>query len=216
MHTAFEYLDLAYQETVRKISELLRRIINFGVGKQLCQPLNWTIKLSKPDPDSERIEVLTDEQFKQLNEVWENYYDKHTVHLQQLITWTGSRPSEALNRYEKISMGTFTKRDTKSGKSLVFRMNQKVRAILQVQRALLDESVESMQTSQCDFLRPLGGQRKLDSFLRHFRRIRDFAGIPEDYRPNYCLRDTIATRLLSSGLYLDEVAHRLGQLLELR
>ena len=182
MHTAFEYFDLAYQETVRKISELLRRIINFGVGKQLCQPLNWTIKLSKPDPDSERIEVLTDEQFKQLNEVWENYYDKHTVHLQQLITWTGSRPSEALNRYEKISMGTFTKRDTKSGKSLVFRMNQKVRAILQVQRALLDESVESMQTSQCVFLRSLGGQRKLDSFLRHFRRIRDFAGIPEDYR----------------------------------
>ena len=107
-------------------------------------------------------------------------------------------------------MGTFTKRDTKSGKSLVFRMNLKVRAILQAQRALLDESVESMQTSQCVFLRPLGGQRKLDSFLRHFRRIRDFAGIPEDYRPNYCLRDTIATRLLSSGLYLDEVAHRLG------
>lgn len=98
----------------------------------------------------------------------------------------------------------------------MFRMNQKVRAILQVQRALLDESVESMQTSQCVFLRPLGGQRKLDSFLRHFRRIRDFAGIPEDYRPNYCLRDTIATRLLSSGLYLDEVAHRLGQLLDLR
>ena len=107
-------------------------------------------------------------------------------------------------------MGTFTKRDTKSGKSLVFRMNQKVRAILQAQRALLDESVESMQTSQCVLLRPLGGQRKLDSFLKHFRRIRDFAGIPEDYRPNYCLRDTIATRLLSSGLYLDEVAHRLG------
>ena len=113
-------------------------------------------------------------------------------------------------------MGTFTKRDTKSGKSLVFRMNQKVRAILQVQRALLDESVESMQTSQFVFLRPLGGQRKLDSFLRHFRRIRDFAGIPEDYLPHYCLRYTIATRLLSSGLYLDEVAHRLGQLLDLR
>ena len=107
-------------------------------------------------------------------------------------------------------MGTFTKQDTKSGKSLVFRMNLKVRAILQSHWALLDESVESVQTSQFVFLRPLSGQRKLDSYLRHFRRIRDFAGIPEDYRPNYCLRDTIATRLLSSGLYLDEVAHRFG------
>ena len=67
--------------TVRNVLELLRRIINFGVAKQLCQPLNWTIKLPKPDPDSERIEVLTDVQFQQLNEVWGNYYDKHIVHL---------------------------------------------------------------------------------------------------------------------------------------
>ena len=54
--------------TVRNVLELLRRIINFGVGKQLCQPLNWTIKLPKPDPDSERIEILTNEQFQQLNQ----------------------------------------------------------------------------------------------------------------------------------------------------
>ena len=154
--------------TVRNVLELLRRIINFGVGKQLCQPLNWTIKLPKPDPDSERIEVLTDVQFQQLNEVWENYFDKHIVHLHQLIAWTGSRPSEALKLlWEDINfpMGTFTKRDTKSGKSLVFRMNQRVRAILQAQRELLDESPESMQASMFVFPGPLGGQRKLDSYL---------------------------------------------------
>ncbi|MEC8542415.1 MAG: tyrosine-type recombinase/integrase [SAR324 cluster bacterium] len=67
-----------------------------------------------------------------------------------------------------------------------------------------------MQTSQFVFPRPLGGQLKLDSYLKHFRRIRDLAGIPKDFRPNYCLRDTIATRLLSSGLSLNEVAHQLG------
>ena len=33
---------------------------------------------------------------------------------------------------------------------------------------------------------------------------------PKDFRPNYYPRDTIATRLLSSGLSLDEVAHQLG------
>ena len=67
-----------------------------------------------------------------------------------------------------------------------------------------------MRNSPYVFLGPLGGQRKLDSYLKHFRLIRDLAGIPKDYRPNYCLRDTIATRLLSSGLSLDEVAHQLG------
>ena len=51
---------------------------------------------------------------------------------------------------------------------------------------------------------------KVTSLPPSLPRIRDLAGIPEDYRPNYCLRDTIATRLLSSGLYLVEVAHRLG------
>ena len=67
-----------------------------------------------------------------------------------------------------------------------------------------------MQTSMFVFPGPLGGQRKLDSYLKHFLRIRDLAGIRKDYRPNYCLRDTIATRLLSSGLSLDKLAHQLG------
>ena len=44
---------------------------------------------------------------------------------------------------------------------------------------------------------------------KHFRRIQYLAGNSEDYRTNYCLRDTIANRLLSSGLPLDEVAHQL-------
>ena len=43
-----------------------------------------------------------------------------------------------------------------------------------------------------------------------FRRIRNHAGIPEDYRPNYCLCDTMASMLLSSGATLDEVAFLLG------
>ncbi len=58
-------------------------------------------------------------------------------------------------------------------------MNQGVRAILQAQRELLDESAESMQTSQFVFPGLLGGQHKLDSYLQHFRRIRDFAGLPK-------------------------------------
>ena len=46
--------------TVRNVLELLRRIINFGVSQQLCPPLIWTIQLPKVDPDSTRIEPLTE------------------------------------------------------------------------------------------------------------------------------------------------------------
>ena len=81
---------------VRNVLELLRRIVNFGVSQQLCTSLNWTIKLPEPDPDSERIEVLTDEQFQKLHEIWASYHDQHIAYLHQFIGWSGSRPSEVL------------------------------------------------------------------------------------------------------------------------
>ena len=89
-------------------------------------------------------------------------------------------------------------------------MSERLHYILQQQRELLEDCPEVMRTSRFVFPGPAGGQRKLDSYLRHFLRIRDLAGIPEDYRPNYCLRDTVASRLLSSGATLDEVAYQLG------
>ncbi len=104
----------------------------------------------------------------------------------------------------------YIKRDTKSGKSLTFPMSDKLHSILQQQRELLDSSPEAMQTSSFVFPGPAGGQRKLHSYIRHFRRIRYLAGIPEDYRPNSCLRDTVASRLLSSRSTFDEVAYQLG------
>ena len=105
---------------------------------------------------------------------------------------------------------TYTKRDTKIGKSPIFPMSAKLHSILQQQSELLDSSPEAMRISSFVFPGPAGGQRKLHSYIRHFRRIRNNAGIPEDYRPNYCLRDTVASRLLSSGATLDEVAYQLG------
>ena len=200
-------------KTVSNVLELLRRVVNFGVRKKLCPILDWTIQLPKADPDSERIEILSDEQFRKLHEVWESYPDRHIAHLHQFIAWTGSRPSEPLKLLWKdvdFLRKSYIKRDTKSGKSLSFPMNDRLRYILQQQRELLEECPEVMRTSRFVFPGPAGGQRKLDSYLRHFRRIRDLAGIPEEYRPNYCLRDTVASRLLSSGATLDEVAYQLG------
>ena len=75
--------------TVRNVQELLRRIVNFGVSQQLCPPLSWTIKLPKPDPDSERIEVLTDEQSQKMHEVCASYHDRHIAHFHRFIGWSG-------------------------------------------------------------------------------------------------------------------------------
>ena len=50
----------------------------------------------------------------------------------------------------------------------------------------------------------------MDSLKKSFSKLRDQAGIPKEFRLNYCLRDTVASRLLSSGATLDEVAYQLG------
>jgi len=62
--------------TTRNVIELLRRIINFGVRQRHCATLDWTIELPKQDPNSERIEVLTPEQFQNLQQVWESHPDR--------------------------------------------------------------------------------------------------------------------------------------------
>ena len=131
--------------TTRNVLELLRRIINFGVRQRHCAALDWTIELPKQDPNSERIEVLTPEQFQNLQQVWESHPDRQLAHLHQFIGWTGSRPSEALKLlWKDVDFGrrNYTKRDTKSGKTLIQQMNKKVRELLFKQRELLDQSPE--------------------------------------------------------------------------
>ena len=199
--------------TVRNVLELLRRIINHGVKMKLCPPVDSMIEVPPVDPDSERIEVLTDEQFKQLHEVWDNYPDPHIVNWHKFVAWTGSRPSEPLRLEWKdvdFKNGFLLKRKTKSGKTLQVRMNETVRGLLVAQRELLDNGPKMMCESIYVFPTEKGGMRNRDFYKRHFQKIRNAAGIPKEYRPNYCLRDTIACQMLSQGSTLDEVAFVLG------
>ena len=199
--------------TVRNVLELLRRIINHGVKMQLCSKIDWTIQIPKPDPDSERIEVLSKEEFRQLNSVWDNYPDRHIANLHKLIAWTGMRPSEPLRlKWMDIDFekGFLIKRNTKSNRTIQLRMNETVRKILLNQQILLNHAEEAMRYSLFVFPNSTGGIRRRDSYQKHFTKIRKLAGIPDSYRPNYCLRDTIASFMLSEGATLDEVGYQLG------
>ena len=199
--------------TTRNILELLRRIINFGVRQRHCPALDWMIELPKQDPNSERIEVLTPEQFQKLQQVWESYPDRQLAHLHQFIGWTGSRPSEALKLLGKdVDFGrrNYTKPDTKSGQTLLQPMNEKVREVLLQQRELLNNSSAERQESTYVFPARDGSLCRSDSLKKRFSKLRDQAGIPKEFRQNYCLRVTIALMMLSNGATLAEVAHQLG------
>ena len=106
--------------------------------------------------------------------------------------------------------GNYIKRDTKSGKTLIQPMNEKVYEVLLSQRELLNNSSEELQESSYVFPASDGGLRRLDSLKKRFGQLRDLAGIPKEFRPNYCLRDTIASMMLSNGATLAEVAYQLG------
>ena len=198
-------------KTVSNILELLRRIINFGISKQLCPPIS--LKIRFPSVDNQRIEVLTDEQFSNLNEVWEEYPDQHIVNMHKLIAWTGMRPSESCRlKWEDIDLelGILSKINTKSGKTVQLRLSKTVKQILESQKTLLQKEAPGMADSEFVFPRKDGKKREPNSWLKNVREICNSAEIPGTFRPNYCLRDTIATTMLSNGASVDEVGYQLG------
>jgi integrase len=67
-----------------------------------------------------------------------------------------------------------------------------------------------MRNSAFVFPRRDGGKRNPDGWRKNVKEICIRAGIPKSYRPNYCLRDTIASTMLSDGSPLDEVGYMLG------
>ena len=199
--------------TTRNVLELLRRIINYGVRQRHCPALDWVIELPKQDPNSDRIEILTTTQFQRLLDVWQSYPDRQLSHLHQFIGWTGLRHSEALKLPWKnidFDRRNYIKRDTKSGKTLIQPMNEKVHEVLLRQRELLNGSSAELQKNSYVFPASDDGLRRLDSLKKRFSQLRYLASIPKEFRPNYCLRRTIASMILSNGATLAEEAYQLG------
>ena len=62
-------------QTVKHVLALLRRIINFGIKKQLCPGLSFSIQM--PSVDNAKTEDLTTEQLQKLLETIEA--DKHSI-----------------------------------------------------------------------------------------------------------------------------------------
>ena len=109
-----------------------------------------------------------------------------------------------------ILVEEYTKRDTKSGQKLLQPMNEKVYEVLLQQRKLLDQSAKELKQNLYIFQASDGGLCRLDSLKKRFSKLRDLAGIPKEFRPNYYLRDTIALVMLSNRAALAKVAHQLG------
>jgi hypothetical protein len=60
----------------------------------------------------------------------------------------------------------------------------------------LNNSSAELQGSSLFFPASDGGLCRVDSLKKRFSQLRDLSGIPKEFRPNYCLRDTVASMML--------------------
>ena len=175
--------------TVRNVLELLRRIINFGVKKNLCQRLNFTIQM--PTVNNLKTEDLTPDQLSGLLKAIESDSNTQAGNLMKLALYTGLRRSEMFKlKWQDIDFerGFIHIQDPKGGP------DQKV--------PLNDPAGELLKThpkSKSPYVFPgRKGKRRVD--IKHqVNRIKDDAGIPKNFRALHGLRHVYASMLASSG-----------------
>jgi len=118
--------------TVRNVLELLRRIVNFGTKKNLCQGLGFTIEM--PRVDNIRTEDLTPEQLTSLLEAIKQDDNIQVANLMKMALFTGMRRGELFKlKWADIDFekGFIHIRSPKSGISQKIPLNNGARAILE-------------------------------------------------------------------------------------
>lgn len=176
-------------QTVAHVLELLRRIINFGVEKGLCEPIKFKIKL--PVVDNTITENLSSYELQNLINVLNSYPEIQAANLIKLALFTGMRRGELFRlKWTDVDLdnGFITIQGPKGGKSQKIPINSMAMDVLK----------NHPQTAS-EYLFPgrFGGQRK--SIQKEANNIKRLAGLPKNFRPMHGLRHVFASMLASSG-----------------
>ncbi len=180
--------------TIANALELLRRIINFGVKRNLCPPLGFTIEL--PKKDNEVTEYLSEEESKRLIEILDSWPSQDVARMVKLAMLTGMRRGEIFKLKIKdidFIQGLITLVNPKGGKTQHIPISKPVKELLQQQIAWVKEKYPE---SPFVFPGRNGGQRVDCSAVE---RIKKAAGLPKSFRPFHGLRHHFAVTLASSG-----------------
>ncbi|MCX5826565.1 MAG: site-specific integrase [Deltaproteobacteria bacterium] len=177
-------------QTAKHVLELLRRLCNFGVKKQLCQGIKFKIEL--PRVDNQRTEDLNSDQIKNLLGAMEKSPDKEAADFMKMALFTGMRRGELMkltwNDVDFDRGFIHITHDPKGGKSQKIPLNEQARVILENHPRLADHV----------FIRK-NGKPLNDVINVRVRLIRDAAGLSSDFRPLHGLRHAYASMLASSG-----------------
>jgi len=176
-------------QTVKHVLRLLARIINFGVNKGLCSGLKFKIEM--PKVNNLRTEDLNGEQLAALLTAIDQEADPQAANFLRLILYTGLRRGELFKlQWADVDFdrGFINLRGPKGGTDAKVPLNPAARELL----------LNHPQTDS-PFVFPgrNGGQRT--RYPKAIDRIREKAGLDQDFRPCHGLRHFYASQLASSG-----------------
>lgn len=182
--------------TVGNTLELLRRLINFGVKRNMCQRLHFTIEL--PRKNNEITEYLTDEEARRLMEVLETWPRQDVARMVKLAFFSRLRRGEIFKlqlKHIDFEQNIITLVDPKGGKDESIPMSQPVRDLLKDQALWT-----AKRFPDSPYLFPgIAGRQRVD--CSSVDRIKKAAGLPKSFRPFHGLRHNMAVQLISSGKY---------------
>ena len=175
--------------TVKNVLELLRRIINFGVKKQLCEGLGFVIEM--PRVNNQKTEDLSPKQLQKLLKAIEKDEHPYAGPMMKMALFTGMRRGEMFRlkwkdiNYEREFIHI---RDPKGGPDQEIPLNDAARELL----------LRHTRTKS-PFVFPGRGGRQRTDISKQVRKIKNNAGLPKDFRPLHGLRHVYASMLASSG-----------------
>lgn len=176
-------------QTIKLTLSLLRRIVNFGVKRQLCNPLSFHLEM--PKVNNLKTEDLTPEQLSRLLEAIEQDANVQAASFMKLALFTGMRRGELFRlQWQDVDFerGFIHIRYPKGGQDQKIPLNEPARALLR-----------SHPRSDSPFVFPgRDGGRRVD-INKQVNRIKKVAGLPKDFRALHGLRHVYASMLASSG-----------------
>ena len=184
--------------TVRNVLELLRRIITFGIKKDLLEPGDMRAHFEMPQLNNDKTEDLSPDQLKSLINVLEKNKHKKVAKMMLLALYTGMRRGELFNlQWSHIDwehgfiniVGNDDGLGAKSGRNERIPMNELARCLLL--------NIEKHPVSPYVFPGRTGD--RLVDIRREAEALKKKAGLPDDFRPFHGLRHVYASLLASSG-----------------
>lgn len=176
-------------QTVKHVLALLKRIVNFGVNKGLCEGMGFKIEM--PVVNNLKTEDLTPKQLKKLLQAIEEDTNIHAKNIMLMAMFTGMRRGELFKlQWEDVDFerGFINIVDPKGGPDQIIPLNDAARGLL---------NSHPKEDSSYIFPGQGGGQRVTIS--KAVNRIKKKAELPKDFRPLHGLRHFFASTAASSG-----------------